>query len=304
MSANTSRFIGAAAAGAIALGIAQSAAAQYRPDQPAVIEPERPAPTEDTSPQTAGAFRSAYAAAGRPRIALFWNVELTDQLADDRVSSTRISGQSNRSTSSFEKTTTGPAGNARLTESDDKRTSEVAITNDTRTGHGGKRTTSLAESDRWQLESAFAGAMREGGVQFIDRSFIMRALAAKSGGGGDRQTVEMQALQGKADMLLEVLMTRDARTPLGWAFKVALKDVESGANLGGLYSTAVPRKPPMPASYRATEKGFERVNHQPIVTVQDIGRTLAVETMADLAGSMPARASRTGQAASSVRPRR
>src|SRR5271163_4694214 len=56
------------------------ASAQYRPDQPPVLNPPAAVPQDDGA-AIISAFRQKYATAKQPRIALFWNRELTDSIA-------------------------------------------------------------------------------------------------------------------------------------------------------------------------------------------------------------------------------
>lgn len=262
--------------------------AQYRTDQPQVIERPAQKPVADTSGPTIAAFRSSYQSAGLPRIALFWNVALTDQLADDKVDRTRITRSASGSSNSLDKTTRGDAGSARLRENDEKRVSEVTIDQSTLTSNNANRGMPLPERDAFRLENAFMKTMREGAVQFIDRAAIMRTTAANAGGGGDSRTVETKALQGKAELMLEVLLTRDQDAPIGWSFRGVLRDIDSGRTLATYYSRAMPALPTLPPQYRATSRGFERVDMKHVVSIEDVGRTLALDTMAEVTGAFPA----------------
>lgn len=269
-----------------------NAIAQYRPDQPQVIERPAPPVVPDTSGQTIAAFKSAYQAAGLPRIALFWNVALTDQLADNKVQSTRVQRSTSGSSSSLDKTTQGDAGSARLRESDDKRVSDATIEHSTRTSNNANRGMPLPERDAFRLENAFMKTMRDGAVQFIDRAAIMRTTAANAGGGGDSRTVETKALQGKAELMLEVLFTRDQDAPTGWGFRGTLRDIDSGRTLASFYSRAMPMLAPVPPQYRASDRGFTRVEMKHVVTLEEVGRTLALDAMAELRDSFPTSAKR------------
>ena len=262
-------------------------AAQYRSDQPQVLERPVQKPVPDTSGQTIASFRSAYQTAGLPRIALFWNVALTDQLADDKIERTRITRNASGSNSSLDKTTRGDAGSARLRESDGRQMSEVTIDRSTVTSSNANRGTPLPERDSFRLENAFMKTMREGAVQFIDRAAIMRTTAANAGGGGDSRTVEIKALQGKAELMLEILLTRDQEAPMGWGFRGIFRDIESGRTLATYYSKAMPVLPSLPPQYRASSRGFERVDMKHVVTIEDVGRTLALDTMAEVASAFP-----------------
>ena len=284
----TVRRLPAVATLLILCALPTAAAAQYRADQPPVLERPTPQPMPDNSPQTINAFSAAYRMAGLPRVALFWNVALTDQLADDRVQSTRVQRSTTGSSSSIDQTTTGDAGSARLREGDDKRVSDMTIDRTTRTTNNANRGSPLQERDAFRLENAFMKSMRDGGVQFIDRAAIMRTTAANAGGGGDSRTIETQALMGKAELMLEVLLTRDQEALLGWGFRGMLRDIDSGRMLASFYSRAMPVLAPVPAQYRATDRGFTRVEMKHVVTLEDVGRTLALDTMSELKDAFPA----------------
>lgn len=267
---------------AIALAVPLEAVAQYRVDQPAVLERATPLPVPDTAPQTAGAFRNAYTAAGKPRIALFWNIAFNDQLSDQTVTSTRTQGVENRTFSTLDKTTSGDAGAARLREGDDQRTVDKTVSTASRVTNRSVRSTNFSERDTFLLETAFTKTMQEGGVQFIDRAAIMRTTSAAAGGGGDARTIETKALLGKAELMLEILLTPDPEASAGWGFQGALKEIESGRMLGSFYSKGSPRVAALPAQYRATDKGFQRVTQQQTITIDVVGRTLALDAMAEL----------------------
>ena len=278
-------LLAAAPAAALAQG-------PFREHQPRVLEQPAPPAPQDRSGETTAAFQSAYRAAGTPRIALFWNVVLTDQVAEGRVSSSRIRGHDATTVNRLEQTTSGEAGSSRLVDGDDRRTTDLTIQRSSRTTDSAKRAMPLAERDAWLLETAFTKALIEGGAELIDRNLMLRVTAAALDGGKERdvRTVESKALLGKADVLLEVLMTRDSDSPLGWGFRGTLRDIASGRLLGSYYTTAVPELPAPAARYVATPRGFEPVQERPVVTVDHVGRTLALESMDQLRGMLLAKA--------------
>lgn len=267
---------------------------QYRSTGAPVMEPP-PAPKSDGGKAafetTKRQFTATYAAAGRPRIALFWNMTLNEDMVDQKISRTRVQGGTTFSSSSLEKTTAGEAGSATLQDSDERSTTDTITTSgDVVINNNNKRKAALAESDAWKLETAFATTMRTANVRFIDRSTIIRTTHVQQGrdATSDSHTIEAKALLGKADMFMEVLMARDNEAPLGWGFRVSLKDVNSGTQLAAFYSTAVPDLGPAPEPYFvATNKGFEKVTPQISATVEDIGRALALDTMRDLQDAFP-----------------
>lgn len=209
-------------------------------------------------------FERAYNKAGKPRVAMLWNRELTDRYANDRREVSRLGAQVS-------------ADGNRLSISASQGSEVVAQA---------QRQTSLSERDLWQLETEFTRRLLDAGVAVIDRATTMRLVARAPGGGGpDAQPVEMSALVGYADLFLEVLLTRDPAAPLGWGFRSNLKEIKSGRVLGSQYLSAMPELPPAAKpTWQVRPGGYEQVAG-PVarVTVQDIGDTLALDTMQELA---------------------
>jgi hypothetical protein len=276
---------------ALAFFAAGAAHAQYRANQPPVLEHPTAEPVADRSKEIIEGFQSAYRAAGAPRIALFWNVLLTDQVVEGTTSSSRIRGEDNRTVNRLEQQTAGEAGSSRLIDGDDRRSSDLTINRTSRTNDSSKRGMPLAERDAWLLETAFTKALMEGGAELIDRNLMMRITAANVDGGKDRdqRTVESKALLGKADVLLEVLMTRDTDSPLGWGFRCTLREIETGRLRGAFYTHATPVVAKPPAQFQATATGIQRVELRPVLTVDQVGKKLAFEAMQELQTMLPRR---------------
>jgi len=146
------------------------------------------------------------------------------------------------------------------------------------------RRPNFAEPSRWAFEAAFSQAFAEAGVDFIDRAMAIRATdrAAKKTGAVDQARAEMSGVAGKADLLMEVLVTHDPRSPVDAAFKVTVKQISTGRVLANVVTLALPPESAAPR-YAATKHGFVPVE-QP-VTVDLVGRRLAIETMVGLLGS-------------------
>lgn len=261
---------------------------QHRDQQPPVLEQPAAAPVPDRSKEILTDFRSAYRAAGAPRIALFWNVVLTDQVAEGTVSSSRIRGDKTQTVNRLEQTTSGEAGSSRLVDGDDRRTMDVTINRTSRTTDSAKRGMPFAERDAWLMETAFTKWLLEGGADLIDRNLIMRITAAAMESDKDRdvRTVESKALVGKAHLLLEVLITPDTDSPLGWGFRCSLREIQTGRLRGSFYTKAIPELPKPPARFVATNRGYERVDDKPVVTVDHVGRKLALDAMDQLKGML------------------
>jgi hypothetical protein len=273
-----------------ALLVTLPALAQYRADEPRVLEPPAAQPVPDRSKEILDAFQSAYRAAGAPRIALFWNVILTDQVVEGTTSSSRMRGEKNETVNRLEQETAGEAGNSRLIDGDSRRTVDVTVNRTTRATDSAKRGTPLAERDAWLLETAFTKALMEGGANLIDRNMIVRtsALELEPGKGRDQRSAEAKALLGKADVLLEILMTRDTDSPFGWGFRCSLREISSGRLRGSFYTKAALEVPKPPARFVATNRGFEASEQRPVVTIDEVGRKLALDAMDQLKGVVAA----------------
>ena len=71
----------------------------------------------------------------------------------------------------------------------------------------------------------------------------------------DMQRVEIAALKGLADMVVEVLTTRDSGSPTGYLFRATVKDVNSGQLIADVTSTAA--KDANAKEFVPTARGFE-----------------------------------------------
>lgn len=254
----------------------------YRDDVSPVVEPPRQEAPPDVVSPVIKQFQERYRSAGRPRIALFWNVELVDTLDDQVVKTTRTKTQSDDSENHLTKTTNEEAGAATLVDGETASATETVKTEATqRVSANVKRSTSLSERDIWKTETAFRAELRNAGVRLLDRNTIMRITALIAGTENTR-AVEAKALVGKADLLMEVLTTEDPAAPLGWGFRVNVLDVHTGEERSSFYSEAMPvATTPARVSFKATSNGFEKVIQQPPMTVSDVGRALALNVMTE-----------------------
>jgi hypothetical protein len=121
-------------------------------------------------------------------------------------------------------------------------------------------------------------------VDFIDRGMAIRSTdhASKSTSAPGQARGEMAGVAGMADLLMEVLATRDPRSPVGTAFKVTVKQISTGRVLANVVTLALPPEQTT-TRYVATKHGFEPVAQ--FVTVDLVGRRLAIETMVGLLGA-------------------
>lgn len=232
-------------------------------------------------------FASAYAKHGRPKLALFWNRQLSDTLnewyADTRVvtraeSNSTMSGEINLNQSSSDQVST----------SIERRVVDP-------------RRPTVSESFEWEFQDGFLAPFLEAGATVLDRAAIMRLTGVDMNTTNER-TVETRALQGKADYLMEILVAANARSTTGYELRARILDVKTGAIVAMVNSKNLkewnPEKPVVATSsgfvvpdedddesfgpegedkYRATAAGFEKRRKPP--KLAKISQNLAYNTM-------------------------
>lgn len=252
------------------LASASAAPAQYRSDMPLVLTPPAAARPTAADSVAIAAFRAAYASAGRPRVALLWNRELTDRVAtqyDDVVHVERHAGSAGVAEVSRDGRAVG-----RVDRADSVATLRAGVRE---VDPERLRSSVVKESTEWALKAAFLSRLQEAGVRLVDRNVAMRGRAAASPASAraDRQTFEMEALADKADLVMDVLQTPDPDTPLGATVRVETKSVATGAilvNLADGGASATPQR----GRFVAGANGF--VHEAPKApTASEVGEILA-----------------------------
>jgi hypothetical protein len=241
----------------------------YRTGLPPVMAPMgNQAPIDNG---TIERFRQAYAARKSPRIMAFWNRELDDRTSSAGNVETRVEQRD---------IGVGMAGPGGIVWGRDREITARSHVNESETA----RRPDFSEPSKWAFEAAFSQAFSEAGVDFIDRSMAIRSTdhASKKTDAADQARGEMAGVAGMADLLMEVLATRDPRSPVGTAFKVTVKQISTGRVLANVVTLALPPDQTT-TRYAATKHGFEPVEAP--VTVDLVGRRLAIETMVGLLGA-------------------
>ena len=92
----------------------------------------------------------------------------------------------------------------------------------------------------------------------------------------DMQRVEMAALKGFADLVVEILMTRDKSSPTGFLFRATVKDVNNGQLVADVSATGA-KDASGAKEFVATDRGFEA---RPVPGSNDVdGTRVAVAVM-------------------------
>lgn len=256
----------------------------YRSGMPETLKPT-PAVVAIADPQLNRAkFNSAYARAGRPTIAVLWNREFTDmlqqsnasQIGVDTVRAAAVSGESVRLPGYGATQVSGASiGNTTIT------TQEVKTQQALRSGP--------VERVDLQMRSAFMQTITSSGVKLVDRNLVMRTTAAKQKGAGlDAQQIETEALTQHAKLLMEVLNTRDASSPTGWATYVSIKRLSDGIVLAEGYMNGKPSatEPKAMPSFEADPRGGFREVAKPAASIGDTGKLVAEQTLARLGDAL------------------
>lgn len=250
----------------------------YRKGMPDVITP--PPVVVNTGPNfNRSGFSSAYVRAGRPTIAVLWNREFTDML--QQGSASQLSIDTVRAGVSNAEAVRMP-GYAAAQVSGAVVGNTTITTQEVRTQQG-QRSGPVERVDL-QMRSAFMQTITSSGVRLVDRNVVMRTTAAKQKGGGlDSQQVETEALTQHAKLLMEVLNTRDAASPTGWATYVSIKRLADGVVLAEGYMDGRPPEdaPKAAPRFEADPRGGFREIVKP-VTVGDTGKLVAEQTLARL----------------------
>lgn len=249
-----------------------------RDGHPVTLAP--PPPAADPARLVTNRFSAAYARARQPRIVIFWNRELTDDVAGGTEEVTTLSADSVDNANGWRRerdrrrgldVDVGATSDQHLDAMLRKRTQRI----DT-----GLRATPYGEAADFDIERGFTDALAEAGVRLMDRVALMRSGALGSD-TADTQVIETRALMNSADWTLEVVPMEEAR------WRIVARDVANGRIVAKTISTGQPPTRPMP--WVAGERGFVRATPR-AAGPYDIGRQIAADTMSALtrAGLPPA----------------
>ncbi len=213
-------------------------------------------------------FAAAYSAQESPRVMVYFNRELSAEVeawvASERIA---IEGQS-REQKGEERT---------------DRSGGVAISRQFANSDGGR--VGPGERWMWEFEQAIADMLLDARVNLIDRAVVMRRQAAS----GDEmlgnaqtsaRTLEMQALDQYADLLMELWVVRSSESPVGFEFRAQVKDLKSGQLITTVTTFGDGVDEPRRV-FAASSTGYQAYDELP--TVGDAAQALGVELMESLA---------------------
>jgi len=237
-------------------------------------------PITDAYAETVRRFQVTYAARKRPRIAVFLNRALSDEVQEWRTRSRLVlAAKSEESRTKTEKDTE-TARNA-------ERQGALAAYVQT---HGAQQARPAPPEDwMWQFEDSFLREFLSARALIVDRATILRLVAeADSDGLGPSEltsvkNIEVKALREKADLLMEILVRRNPRAPLGHEFRASVKEIPTGRILA-LVTSLEWKQHHMdlltgPSSYKATSRGYVRVGDDGFPALDRVATILALDVM-------------------------
>jgi len=194
------------------------------------------------------AFETAYRKANQPRIALYVNRALSDDVRE-WVSGSRLKvGYVQTSTThNGQRTTTETVGTA--TASTQTRSHD---------GAGRERTDHWI----WRLEDAISQPFLDVGARLVDRAMIVRLASAQRGHNPHEdepvKLIEMLGLKDAADILVEIEISACPDDRLGYVFRIRAVDITSGTVLTSTTSASWDRNGRVSGQWLATSEGYER----------------------------------------------
>jgi hypothetical protein len=231
-------------------------------------------------------FASAYAGNGKPKLALYWNRQLSDAL-NEWYSDTRIVNRTDSASTMSGEINLDKSGTTQNTTEIQRRVQD-------------RRRGAVSESFEWEFQDGFLAPFLEAGAVVLDRAAIVRFTGADMQNAAENQ-VEVRALQGKADYLMEILVSPNWQSTTGYELRTRILEVKSGRIVAMVNSKNLkewnPEKqvtvsdrgfeladeddetfgPQGEDKFRATATGFERKRKPP--KLSKISQNLAYNTM-------------------------
>lgn len=190
-------------------------------------------------------FSAAYKKAKSPKIAIFWNRELTDTLDEWYGTSRTVITQNGQGSVS------GNFGSNNLNLNGSSN-SQTSIEQQYRTGNDQRP--QFSESREWQFQDGFLGPFLKAGAYVVDRAAIVR-LTGVNAGGMNGKAIETKAISGMADILIEVLAANQGQSRSGYELRARVIETKTGRILGYVNSRGLKEWNEQPAAM-ATSQGF------------------------------------------------
>lgn len=249
--------------------------------QNSVSQTNPSAPPTETLKGTMRRFREAYEEKGKPRMAIFLNRELSDEVREWRTDEREVRAYKDSNLAAERE-----AEESSVNEKTHDRGSSVYSQKHISLSKG-----RIAPDEiwMWKFEDGFLQPLLQTGVRVVDRATIMRLAAAESGQQGSAYSpitvkkIEIDALKDKADIFVEVLVTRNRSALHGYEFKATAKEVSTGILLANATSLNWDSRSREAKRIVATSRGYEIKKDITFPTVNELSCDLALDLMSSLA---------------------
>jgi hypothetical protein len=225
--------------------------------------------------KTKSEFRRAYRNAGKPKLAIFWNRKLDDQLSQWYTASRNIDTRDGW---------WGKGFTARQNRLDVERRFD--------------NRPAPEELRGFEFGAGYTSTLLSNGVDIVDRDAIMRLTHSKSKEAApnivvaDYQQVELDALVGYADYFAEILYAAPQNGDANLNFMISIKEVKTGRLITMFRSRNVMPQQDYQYKWSATADGYKKVK-VPVIydqnpydgdgiapgTPEHIGWNVAMQTM-------------------------
>jgi hypothetical protein len=192
-------------------------------------------------------FSGAYQKGGKPRLAFYWNRQLTDTL-NQWYSDTRVVTSNKAENSTTGDITLQQSGSAQTVAEIQRRNPDE------------RRRVQPTENWEWEFQDGFLAPFLAAGATVLDRTAILRITGAGAKNVDDL-TVETMALQGMADLLVEVLVTPSGHSTTGYELRARILDVKTGRIMAYVSSRGL-KEWERHEKYLATSRGFESLDDE------------------------------------------
>ena len=218
-------------------------------------------------------FKKKYKDMDSPRIAIYLNKELSDEILEWRRINITAHVDYNVEKSNFMDT-------KKIVGSEDAQI-ELKARNKLYANRKNP-----PEAWMWNFEDEFITPFVRNGVKLVDRALMLRLEAAKAVETADtsRRTVEVDALKDKADIIIEILIKSVPRSALGVQFKATAKSVKDASIVAVANSfnweERLTKKRKKKKFVASADGGYkEDTSNDDFPTVSEMSRYLALDMM-------------------------
>jgi hypothetical protein len=227
-------------------------------------------------------FSKAYVDKGSPRIAVFLNRTLSDDVREWRSDARIAAAYEQRGVTQMAERTHDQETS--VTQSNVTAAGEVSIEQPTESG---ERQLPVCEPWVWAFEDGFLKPLLEAKAKTVDRATILRLTAATNPSGAMQpvapKQIEMAALTNYADIFVEVLVARSPSALYGYEFRASAKEVKTGIILANVTSAQWSYRDHKGQVVVATSEGYKTTNALTLPGVQDVASDLSLDLMRALA---------------------